>query len=112
MSDLIPLYVSSLDSWAQYRDTFRRAKQLDPRLARFQLQPTDAHPGCQRLVAFSDHPEFCAEYALIRRSPAEFTEKLALDILLWYCQIKDDPRIFGYEQWLGRVLGQAKEVVE
>ena len=109
-----PLYVSSLDAWRPYSQVFRRAKQSDPRLARIQLQPVEASPGCKKLIAFGDHPDFCAEYALVRKSPEELDRSnLAVVLLRWYCGVVEDNRVFGYEQWLSRVLGVAvKEVVE
>jgi len=109
-----PLYVSSLDAWRPYSQVFRRAKQSDPQLARIQLQPTEASPGCGKLVAFGDHPDFCAEYALVRKSPEELDRSnLAVVLLRWYCGVVDDNRVFGYEQWLSRTLGtNVKEVPE
>lgn len=109
-----PLYVSSLESWSSYRDVFRRAKQSDKQLSSIQLQPTEATPGCSRLLAFGDHPDFVAEYALIRKSPEELDKSgLASVLLRWYCGIQDDSRVFTHEQWLSRVLGVAvKEVAE
>lgn len=109
-----PLYVSSLDAWRPYSRVFRRAKQSDPRLARIQLQPTEAPAGCQRLLAFGDHPDFAAEYALVRKSPEELDRSgLAVVLLRWYCGVQKDSRVFTHEQWLSRVLGVAvKEVVE
>jgi hypothetical protein len=108
-----PLFIHPYPAWVQYRDIFRRAKAADPALAKVSLQPTEAHPACQRLIAFGDHPDFVAEYALVRRKPAELTETLASQILRWYCGVQDDSRIIGYEDWLGRVLGrEVKEVWE
>src|SRR5690606_25862307 len=86
-----PLYVSSLDAWRPYSRVFRRAKQSDPRLARIQLQPTEAPAGCQRLLAFGDHPDFAAEYALVRKSPEELDRSgLAVVLLRWYCGVQKD----------------------
>lgn len=109
-----PLYVSSLDAWRLYSQVFRRAKQSDPQLARIQLQPTEASPSCGKLVAFGDHPDFVAEYALVRKSPEELDRSgLAVALLRWYVGLVDDNRVFGYEQWLSRTLGtNVKEVRE
>ena len=108
-----PLYVSSMNAWRPYSQVFRRAKQGDTRLARIQLQPTEAFAGCGRLIAFGDHPDFVAEYALVRKSPEELDRsRLAVVLLRWYCGVQNDSRVFTYEQWLSRVLGVAvKEVV-
>lgn len=107
------LYVSSLDAWRLYSQVFRRAKQSDPQLARIQLQPTEASPGCGKLIAFGDQPDFVAEYALVRKSPEELDRSnLAVVLLRWYCGIQNDSRVFTHGQWLGRVLGVAVKEVE
>jgi hypothetical protein len=108
-----PLFIYPYPAWVRYRDIFRRAKATDPALAKVSLQPQEASPACQRLIAFGDHPDFVAEYALVRRSPEELaaSPQLTQAILRWYCGVQEDKRIIGYGDWLGRVLGrEVKEV--
>lgn len=108
-----PLYVNSMDTWKEYRDVFRRAKTGDRELAKLTLQPAQATPGCQKMLAFREHPDFVAEYALIRRAPSELSVDLASQILRWYCGLQEDKRIIGYEGWLSRALGaNVREVWE
>jgi hypothetical protein len=108
-----PLYIHNFGAWPQVRDVFRRAKQQDASLARVQLQPIEAVPGCGKLLALGSHPDFVAEYALIGQGfeKKPDAERLALVILRWYCGLEDDSRIITYDKWLGRVLGRGvKEV--
>lgn len=107
MTDPTPLYIYPFDRWSEYRDVFRRAKTASSELAKISLQPKEAHPGCQRIVALNEHPPFASEYALVRRLGNELPQELALVILRWYCGVQDDSRVFTHEQWLSRVLGVA-----
>lgn len=100
-----PLYVHG--DWGRYKDVFRRAKQRDPKLAEVLLQPTEAVPGCGRLLSFGEHPPFVAEYALIRKSPGELEQAgLASHLLRWYLGHVNEPRTVSYAGALTRMFGR------
>lgn len=100
-----PLYVYG--DWNRYKDTFRRAKQRDPQLAEVLLQPTEAVPGCGRLLSFGEHPPFVAEYALVRKSPEALEkEGLASHLLAWYLGRVQDSRTVSYAGALTRMFGR------
>lgn len=110
MTTLTELYVSG--DWTAYRDLFRRAKQQSPALGSLQLQPTPAHPGCGRALAFGDHPPFACEYILVRREPGKLLQKDCVAILEWYLGLRQEPRAVTMAQWFTRVFDrEVREIV-
>lgn len=94
-----PLYFWPESAWHKYSEAIREAKSRIKTNRR--LVPRLAFPGCGKVLALEERPDFVCEYGLVMTTDPDRIQ-IALEC---YLGLRNDPRWVTLEKSLSAMLG-------